>query len=118
QRRHDLVAQAVQLRRSSLLGHYGKTGATGEGVNESVDCNERVRAMVSANSKCGTSRKIHMEKPAFYLSQGDASSRGAVDREEKFVSSRGRRTGGAKGCGNQAIGIAQPGQRDSKPDRV
>src|SRR4029077_18567786 len=46
------------------------------------------------------------------------SSGWAVDGQEKFISSRGRRIARAKGRGDQAIGISQAGDRDIKMDSI
>src|SRR5256885_11091420 len=59
-----------------------------------------------------------MEKPAMYLGQGYAAAGRAVDSQQKFIPSSRRRASGAKAGRDQAIGIAQAGDRDGKPDCV
>ena len=118
-RRHDFIAKGVDVLRCSLLRHYGKASATGEGVNERIDSDQGIRGVVSANAQGRIRRgdKIDMKKPALNLAQRHAASCGAVDGKEKFVFSRRWRRPGAKGGSDQAIGIAQACDRDGKPDR-
>ena len=106
-----LSPKVSSFARSSLLGHDGKSRRllVKASMNPLTVISD-IRAMVSANAKSGTSRKIDMEKPAFYLGQSYASSGRAINGQEKFISSRGWRSARAKGRGNQAIGIAQAGE--------
>src|SRR6266446_307274 len=59
-----------------------------------------------------------MKQPALDLGQRHAATCWAVDGKEKFVFSRRWRGARPKGGSDQAIGIAQAADRDSKPDRV
>src|SRR5215467_739277 len=59
-----------------------------------------------------------MKSPGVDEVRGDTRRWGTVNGEETFISSRGRRIAGAQGRGNQAVSIAQTGDRNSEPDRI
>jgi hypothetical protein len=67
-RRHNFIAQGIQLLRGSLLGHEVSSSVR-EGVNEPVDCDLGVRQVVWANAESRIIRvgKIDMKQPAMDL---------------------------------------------------
>ena len=112
QRRHDFIAQGIQLYRCPVLRHQERAGL-GECVDEPSDGNVGIRGMVGAETESRISRcaKINVKFPAMHLSQSHAAGSRAIDRDEKLISARRWRITRAKTSWNQTVGIAQ-GQQE------
>ncbi len=55
-----------------------------------------------------------MKEPGVDLGQGHAASGRTIDSQYHFIPARRRRSTGAKGRRDKAIGIAHAGKRDGK----
>lgn len=119
-RRHQSVAKSINLLRSRWLRNNhppcGIRPCLDKGINGDQCIGRVVRA--DTESRIRRSHEIDMKLPSLNLGQRGVLAGRAINRQQKFISTRRRRAAGTKTGRDQTVGIAQACGKNGKGNRV